>query len=144
MNNLILIAIFALATSCSTTIEKRKLLLNPIQTDMTAFNTTLRGELIRNEMQGDLSKLNARSYKNYVTQKSDTSEKEYVEFVNNPNTQIAVAAGKKHFAVCIQDRENLIILCDLTSTRASTDFDSDNMNIDIHLKVEELNAKNEK
>lgn len=137
MAKLILLVSLIVTCGCST-IEKRKVLLSPIQTDMTAFNTTLRGELFRHEMKGDLSKLDSKSYRNFVLVRSDTSEQEYLELIANTDTQIALKAGKIHFAVCIKNASYKIVLCDVTNTNASTDFDSDDKTIDIESKVTEF------
>lgn len=89
-------------------------------------------------MKGDISKLDSKSYRNFVLECSDSSEKEYLELIANTDTQISLKAGKIHFAVCIKNTSDKIVLCDVTNTNASTDFDSDDKTIDIESKVKEF------
>ena len=138
MKHVLLVLVLAIASSCATSYENRKVQLNQIQTDMTSLNTTVRGELIRTTMKGDLSKLNALNYRQAAIQYAAPSEKEYLILINDEHTEFTVNAGKRKFAVCAKNFELKIVICDFTDTGATTDFDSDDMSIDLNAKVKEF------
>ena len=134
------ITLAALA-SCATNPEKRKVMLNQIQTDMASLNTVLRGRLAFGEIAGEISKLDSPNYRVLALENAADSEKEYVDFLKKDDTEIAVSTGTKKFAVCIKNISVKIIVCDFTGTNASTDFDSEDMTIDIKTKVKEFSVE---
>ncbi|MES2803277.1 MAG: hypothetical protein V4654_12350 [Bdellovibrionota bacterium] len=138
MKQAFLVLILAALTSCTTSTEKRRILLNQIQTDMTSLNTTVRGELIRTTMKGDLSRLDALNYRQAAIQLAASSEKEYLDLIKDERTEITINSGKRKFAVCSKNVALRIVICDATESGATTDFDSEDMNIDIQNKVKEF------
>lgn len=138
MKNLVLVLILAIFSSCATKFEKRKIFLNQIQTDMASLNKTIRGELLRTTMKGDLSALNMFNYRKIAMELASQSEKEYVVMLKDEGTELAINSGKRKFAVCAKNKELVILICDFTDTGASTDFDSYDMSLDIRSKANEF------
>ena len=130
-----LIFTFVVVLSACTTNEVFQ--TDAVRIDMASLNKGLRGYLLRNVMKNNISSLTEEKYLIFVKERVAPSEKEYVYFLEEYKPEMKLRASKKDFAICLKAVRVKAVICDIANT-GMTDFDSNDVTIDLSTKIKEL------